>query len=740
MLQRIYKRYAKRRQFYWWFSSYVLIMALSILINMIGYSVAIDVLEQEVEKNNENAVANLQVVCDNFFRELMSDMYGLLQSSSINQMVRNNISDYERQKYTQNVLDDIRNSLIAQKVDSCGIILNDDAFCIQSGVGVVSLDMAYDIFYQAFFESKDEWLNQVFGVSGSKFIITPSNGKSIYEIEGLVPIVPKGMHAFLVYRIPNINPGMAVVAKVNSAQLVKLLSNAQQGKKQSFIVDENGSVVFRGNDSMELSSLKDVKEGLYRSQGAEYMANVMDSETAPFRYVQMIRRELYLREIRRVRNSSIWGFFLCVLLIGGLSWWFAKLNDRQKRRLDMELAEQRKHIRKNMIQQVLQGRITHMEDIPLWYRELFVGHKLVVLLFEFSPLTVKEQESDDAPINHELLCKYLASLFAEKNGEGSASFCVINEVCVGVLKQDEQKTNLHEIQVMAEAICKEVAKELKMDVRCAISQAVETICDLHKAYEQTIEAMNLCFLGENKIVFLYDDVWQSTLRYEFTSEMGERFVDMLMVGDYQGAEQLIQRQFDFSQSDGRVTLGVLRMVAAEMIRVLLKAAAQIDENGEIDCNPLYMAVMQLSGFQQLNKIRKTILEYAKKLCDMSQKQIPEKTEHRYKKIEEYIRENYMDPKLNVNMLADVFQINRSWLSKAFRESTGISVSDYIIKHRIEKAKELLQTDMTIAQIAEATGFSGAVLYCRVFKKQEGITSQQYRQLIGAKSKEKIEEE
>ena len=64
-----------------------------------------------------------------------------------------------------------------------------------------------------------------------------------------------------------------------------------------------------------------------------------------------------------------------------------------------------------------------------------------------------------------------------------------------------------------------------------------------------------------------------------------------------------------------------------------------------------------------------------------------------------------------------------------------------MKYRLEKAKELLKTDMSVAQIAAATGFSSEVVYYRAFKKYENITSMQYRQLIQKQGKEKqVDEE
>ena len=116
--------------------------------------------------------------------------------------------------------------------------------------------------------------------------------------------------------------------------------------------------------------------------------------------------------------------------------------------------------------------------------------------------------------------------------------------------------------------------------------------------------------------------------------------------------------------------------------------------------------------------------------------MPEKSDHKYSNIEAYIKENFSNPDLNVNMIADVFDISRPWLSKTFREKMGISISDYIVKCRLDKAKEMLKTGMTVSQISQAVGFSSEVVYCRAFKKYEGITSMQYRQLIQIKDNER----
>ena len=58
----------------------------------------------------------------------------------------------------------------------------------------------------------------------------------------------------------------------------------------------------------------------------------------------------------------------------------------------------------------------------------------------------------------------------------------------------------------------------------------------------------------------------------------------------------------------------------------------------------------------------------------------------------------------------------------------MSLSEYVTGLRIKKAQELLRTsDMTVAEIAGAAGFSGAKYFREIFKKQTGLSPRQYRE-------------
>ncbi len=93
---------------------------------------------------------------------------------------------------------------------------------------------------------------------------------------------------------------------------------------------------------------------------------------------------------------------------------------------------------------------------------------------------------------------------------------------------------------------------------------------------------------------------------------------------------------------------------------------------------------------------------------------------------QYIRQNYSAP-ISLPSLADLVHTNPSYLSRVFKESTGISLVSYINHVRIEAAKYLLSdTDELVVDIASACGFNYVPHFNKIFKKMTGMTPVQYK--------------
>ncbi|GGE40717.1 AraC family transcriptional regulator [Pullulanibacillus camelliae] len=90
-------------------------------------------------------------------------------------------------------------------------------------------------------------------------------------------------------------------------------------------------------------------------------------------------------------------------------------------------------------------------------------------------------------------------------------------------------------------------------------------------------------------------------------------------------------------------------------------------------------------------------------------------------------ENHLIEQLTLSGLAREACISPEHFSRVFKQMTGMNVTDYITTKRIIKAKELLlNTDDTVALIAEKSGFYSTPHFYRMFKRYVGKTPSHYR--------------
>ncbi|MFC0558836.1 response regulator transcription factor [Halalkalibacter alkalisediminis] len=95
-------------------------------------------------------------------------------------------------------------------------------------------------------------------------------------------------------------------------------------------------------------------------------------------------------------------------------------------------------------------------------------------------------------------------------------------------------------------------------------------------------------------------------------------------------------------------------------------------------------------------------------------------------IEEYVRQNYQKD-IKLQEIADRFFLSREYISRKFKQEYHETITDYVTKIRIEKAKELLGNPfLKIYEIAETVGYHNDKYFIKVFKKREGQTPKEYR--------------
>ena len=100
-----------------------------------------------------------------------------------------------------------------------------------------------------------------------------------------------------------------------------------------------------------------------------------------------------------------------------------------------------------------------------------------------------------------------------------------------------------------------------------------------------------------------------------------------------------------------------------------------------------------------------------------------------KNVISYIQLKYAEP-IKIEAIAYACGLNRSYLTRLFKEATGYSLQEYLIIYRMKVASKLLtESDLAIQEIANKVGYSAAFTFTKAFKRHSGKSPSEFRHLV-----------
>ncbi len=93
----------------------------------------------------------------------------------------------------------------------------------------------------------------------------------------------------------------------------------------------------------------------------------------------------------------------------------------------------------------------------------------------------------------------------------------------------------------------------------------------------------------------------------------------------------------------------------------------------------------------------------------------------------YVEENYMEP-LTLTALSRRLNYSLPYLSKRFKEDTGMTFMQYLQKKRVEHSCRLLaNTGQKVYEIAGLVGYNDIKYFCEIFQRYMKMSPKEYRQ-------------
>ncbi|WP_017434283.1 helix-turn-helix domain-containing protein [Saccharococcus caldoxylosilyticus] len=121
-----------------------------------------------------------------------------------------------------------------------------------------------------------------------------------------------------------------------------------------------------------------------------------------------------------------------------------------------------------------------------------------------------------------------------------------------------------------------------------------------------------------------------------------------------------------------------------------------------------------------------LIELSEQYIALEIKQNRTQADLNLERIKEWIRINIHND-ISVASIAEKFNYNKTYLSRFFKQKTGMSLLKYLHYMKIRKAKQLLSsTSYSIKEISYKVGIQDEKYFMRLFKKHENMTPSEFR--------------
>lgn len=154
-------------------------------------------------------------------------------------------------------------------------------------------------------------------------------------------------------------------------------------------------------------------------------------------------------------------------------------------------------------------------------------------------------------------------------------------------------------------------------------------------------------------------------------------------------------------------------------------------NGKRSFEDLHGRILELKNGLDLKKCSTALYELLLDFHDFSDETLLQKRQikNRIFPAVKYMSEHYADD-VNIKHVADMVGVTDSHFCRLFKEFAGVRPLEYITALRIAKAKMLLANmdDISVYETGIAVGYRSESYFITQFKKSQGITPDQFRQL------------
>ncbi|MFB9276942.1 response regulator transcription factor [Cohnella cellulosilytica] len=290
------------------------------------------------------------------------------------------------------------------------------------------------------------------------------------------------------------------------------------------------------------------------------------------------------------------------------------------------------------------------------------------------------------------------------------------------MPQDKTQQKLEELAVR---LIESLKGYLKMTIRVGIGSVKERWTDIPDSTEEAFRASDR---REYRAVPDYevysgggkeDGTRRTGAAVQFPVKFSYRLAGAIKAAQEEEAQRLVADYIAELKTQKGVTAEYLQTLGSELWGIIAYCLYEAGfAQGDLVAND--QVAKELVGLTDAEQLRQWLSNKISLVCDSRQYKGNSKHRQLVDYMTDYIHEHYAE-ELTLAELADKVYVSRNHLSIIFKNITGETFNNYLIRVRIEKARELLlERRMLVYEVAEHVGYKNVPYFSTLFKKVTGM--------------------
>lgn len=276
---------------------------------------------------------------------------------------------------------------------------------------------------------------------------------------------------------------------------------------------------------------------------------------------------------------------------------------------------------------------------------------------------------------------------------------------------------------IADFILSEVRTQFGLEFSLSLGCWVGQLTEIHTSYHEAKTLIKYSyFYPDQSVISNLELLIREDSNLELSDSYLVNFEKKLQTRDLDGAVQAIEYLMLALKKD---------MYSAEYSRIILLKMISIysDCINQVRWQPANMSSLNLykqyASIYNINRYSEWMIHLVTEFVQHVEKRSEDRSIDTIKAVKAYVREHLSDD-LTLDHVSEQVFISSKYLSKIFKEETGVAYSEYVTNLRMERARELMtQRDMTVEQVANTVGYRTPAYFIKKFKEIHGCTPKNF---------------